>query len=70
MPAIFFGHGNPMNALLKNAYTDGWASIGSSIPRPWVRPTQVLPYGRASVTSPFGSSLQSLRRNTIALRGV
>ncbi len=34
MPAIFFGHGNPMNALLKNAYTDGWASIGHSIPRP------------------------------------
>jgi 4,5-DOPA dioxygenase extradiol len=34
MPAIFFGHGNPMNALQKNAYTDGWASIGNSIPRP------------------------------------
>ncbi len=34
MPAIFLGHGNPMNALSKNAYTDGWASIGKSIPRP------------------------------------
>jgi len=34
MPAIFFGHGNPMNALSKNSYTDGWASIGKSIPRP------------------------------------
>ena len=34
MPAIFFGHGNPMNALSKNTYTDGWASIGNSIPRP------------------------------------
>ena len=34
MPAIFFGHGNPMNALLHNAYTDGWASIGNSILRP------------------------------------
>jgi 4,5-DOPA dioxygenase extradiol len=34
MPAIFVGHGNPMNALLKNSYTDGWASIGNSIPRP------------------------------------
>jgi 4,5-DOPA dioxygenase extradiol len=34
MPVIFFGHGNPMNALLKNAFTDGWASIGNSIPRP------------------------------------
>lgn len=34
MPVIFFGHGNAMNALSKNAYTDGWGSIGKSIPRP------------------------------------
>jgi len=34
MPAIFFGHGNPMNALSKNAYSEGWASIGESIPHP------------------------------------
>lgn len=34
MPAIFFGHGNPMNALLSNAYTKGWAAIGAEIPRP------------------------------------
>ena len=34
MPAIFFGHGNPMNALADNAYTKGWASIGKSLGRP------------------------------------
>jgi len=34
MPAIFFGHGNPMNALRRNAYTEAWAAIGESIPRP------------------------------------
>ena len=34
MPVIFLGHGNPMNALAKNDYTDGWASIGRAIPRP------------------------------------
>ena len=34
MPAIFFGHGNPMNALTKNAWTEGWASIGKNTPRP------------------------------------
>ena len=34
MPAIFFGHGNPMNALEQNAYTEGWAAIGRSIWRP------------------------------------
>ncbi len=34
MPAIFFGHGNPLNALLRNAYTEGWAAIGNSFPKP------------------------------------
>ncbi len=34
MPAIFFGHGNPMNALADNEYTRSWAEIGRSIPRP------------------------------------
>jgi 4,5-DOPA dioxygenase extradiol len=34
MPTIFFGHGNPMNALSKNSYTERWTSIGKSIPRP------------------------------------
>ncbi len=34
LPAIFFGHGNPMNALEENAYTRGWVDIGASIPRP------------------------------------
>lgn len=34
MPAIFFGHGNPMNALLTNKYTEGWRRIGESLPKP------------------------------------
>lgn len=34
MPVIFFGHGNPMNALSDNHYTRGWRNIGGSIPRP------------------------------------
>lgn len=34
MPAIFFGHGNPMNALTDNAWTRGWRAIGESLPRP------------------------------------
>ena len=34
LPAIFFGHGNPMNALVRNAYTEGWAAIGESVQRP------------------------------------
>ncbi len=34
LPAIFFGHGNPMNALLDNQYTRRWNAIGRSLPRP------------------------------------
>jgi len=34
LPAVFFGHGNPMNALLDNAYTQAWAKVGAAIPRP------------------------------------
>lgn len=34
MPAVFGGHGNPLNALETNAWTKGWAGIAASIPRP------------------------------------
>ena len=34
MPAVFFGHGNPMNAISQNAWTEGWAKIGKSLPKP------------------------------------
>jgi 4,5-DOPA dioxygenase extradiol len=34
MPAIFFGHGNPMNAIADNDVTRAWKALGASIPRP------------------------------------
>jgi 4,5-DOPA dioxygenase extradiol len=34
LPAIFFGHGNPMNAVLTSSYTEGWRRIGADIPKP------------------------------------
>ena len=34
IPTIFFGHGNPMNALLNNDYTEAWRLIGKQLPRP------------------------------------
>ena len=34
MPAAFFGHGNPMNALEKNRYTEAWRAFGQAVPRP------------------------------------
>ena len=34
MPAVFLGHGTPMNALERNRYTEAWRAIGASTPRP------------------------------------
>jgi 4,5-DOPA dioxygenase extradiol len=34
MPAAFFGHGNPMNALEVNRYTSAWKAFGAAVPRP------------------------------------
>src|SRR5580693_4890890 len=34
LPAIFFGHGNPMNAVLSNSYTEGWRRFGQEITKP------------------------------------
>ena len=37
LPSIFVGHGNPMNALTNNAFTDAWRTIGQR-----VRPRAIL----------------------------
>lgn len=34
MPAAFFGHGSPMNAIESNRYTAAWAAFGRAVPRP------------------------------------
>jgi 4,5-DOPA dioxygenase extradiol len=34
MPAAFFGHGSPMNALETNRYTSSWRAFGQAVPRP------------------------------------
>jgi len=34
LPALFLGHGSPMNALQTNAWTRGWAALGAALPRP------------------------------------
>lgn len=34
MPAVFFGHGSPMNALEQNRYTKAWAAFGARVPKP------------------------------------
>jgi 4,5-DOPA dioxygenase extradiol len=34
MPALFIGHGSPMNTLERNGFTEAWGSIGRQLPRP------------------------------------
>jgi len=34
MPALFLGHGNPMNAVLNTPYGEAWRAIGMQLPRP------------------------------------
>ena len=34
MPALFIGHGSPMNTLETNGYTDAWQAFGANLPRP------------------------------------
>lgn len=34
MPALFIGHGSPMNALELNGFTRAWRALGAMLPRP------------------------------------
>jgi 4,5-DOPA dioxygenase extradiol len=34
MPALFVGHGSPMNAVEDNQYTRAWRQLGLSLPKP------------------------------------
>jgi 4,5-DOPA dioxygenase extradiol len=64
MPALFIGHGNPMNALQVNPWTTAWAAIGRSIPRPtavlaisahwYIRSTRVTGNERPKTIHDFG----------------
>jgi len=34
LPTLFIGHGNPMNIVTRNRWSQGWAALGAAIPRP------------------------------------
>ena len=34
MPALFIGHGNPMNAIERNEFHLGWSAVATRLPRP------------------------------------
>jgi hypothetical protein len=34
MPALFIGHGSPMNTIERNGYTQAWRDLGKAMPTP------------------------------------
>lgn len=70
MPAVFVGHGTPMNALEPNRFTDAWRRIGQSVPRPravlcvsahwYVRGTRVTAMAKPPTIHDFGGFPQAL----------
>lgn len=34
MPALFIGHGSPMNTLERNDFTEAWRAMGAHLPKP------------------------------------
>ena len=78
MPAIFLGHGNPMNAVLKNGFTVAWRDIGARLPKPkailaisahWYVPETGVTVSKAPRTSRFGKKLAPLRDEGILIVG-
>lgn len=70
MPAIFFGHGSPMNTLADNRYTQTWRRVVEALPRPesilcisahwFTRGTAVTAMARPKTIHDFGGFPQAL----------
>lgn len=70
MPALFLGHGSPMNALEENIYTEAWRELGETLPRPkaivavsahwYTRGTAVTAMEKPRTIHDFGNFPQAL----------
>ncbi|MFZ4833591.1 4,5-DOPA dioxygenase extradiol [Rouxiella sp. Mn2063] len=70
MPALFLGHGSPMNVLQDNIYTQTWAKLGETLPRPkailavsahwYTRGTAVTAMSNPKTIHDFGGFPQAL----------
>ena len=70
MPALFIGHGNPMNTLEDNRYTSVWRDLGRNLPRPrailaisahwYVNATAVTAMAEPKTIHDFGGFPQAL----------
>lgn len=70
MPALFLGHGSPMNALEENRYTIAWRHAGDTLPRPraiiaisahwYTRDTAVTAMAHPRTLHDFGGFPQAL----------
>lgn len=70
MPALFLGHGSPMNALEENRYTAAWRHLGDTLPRPraiiavsahwYTRGTAVTAMAQPETIHDFGGFPQAL----------
>lgn len=70
MPALFLGHGSPMNVLEENSHTQAWRTLGETLPRPkailaisahwYTRGTAVTAMAKPRTIHDFGGFPQAL----------
>jgi len=70
MPALFFGHGNPMNALSRNQYTEAWETIeqASRDPRRFCASPRTTAIMRIAIYGRVSTEKQDTQNQLVQLR--